>query len=524
MDSTTHNIREINLVDLMWYLCYRWRSLIVGMLFGALLFSGFRVYKNDTYNKNIEAQTVVQDASEAGEVAISDALTQQETVAVENAVFYTKQLQQYLDYQNESIYINLDPYNENVQILNYIVEVQKDAIAEDGMDAYALADLLKQSYVGYINSGAAAGAVKTLKGDMEQSSIDELISAEDLTSISDSSSFQSGSFATSGETTTFHLESDSNIERAYAVFEVKVLGSTASDAMMLAEALHQTLNGYTKTLTGALDDHTLRMSSSNSSVIVDNNLIGIQQSFNTNLMNARTNLSNLLAAFTDAQKVVYENITGYSADTGLLADAGSQSVMAVPEKVPLTSGLLKYLAMGLFIGLFLWAVFWAMIYILVPTLKTTDDITGYFRYYLMADLSCYQNKKKRFGYRLDGLLDRIRYRDIISLEEEQRLLATNLKVTCRKEQVSSVYLTSSYVMSDAEIQQVNALIAELSKEQIEAVYGRSIERDATSYEKMTEMGSVVYIERLGKSRFDSLEKIGAMTEKQGVKILGVVVM
>lgn len=103
------------------------------------------------------------------------------------------------------------------------------------MDANALADLLKQSYVGYINSGAAAGAVKAIDADMDQSAIDELISAVDLTSLSDSSSFQTGSFATSGGTTTFNVESDSNIERAYAVFEVTVLGSSEADANTLTD-------------------------------------------------------------------------------------------------------------------------------------------------------------------------------------------------------------------------------------------------------------------------------------------------
>ena len=522
MNNSPQRYQVVNLLDLLWYLCYHWRSLIVGMLLCALLASGFRVYKNDAYNAGVEAQLAAQESPEV-EVSIYDTLTQVEAAAVDNAVIYAQQLQQYLNYQKNSVYINLDPYNENVQILNYIVEVKKGDIAEEGMDANALADLLKQSYVGYINSGAAAGAVKAIDADMDQSAIDELISAVDLTNLPDSSSFQTGSFATSGGTTTFNVESDSNIERVYAVFEVTVLGSSEADAKKLADALDQTLNNYTATLTEALDVHTLTLSATNTSVIVDNNLVGIRQSFNTNLINARTNLNNLLAAFTDNQRMAYENITGYRADANTLTDTEAAETV-VPEKLPLTSGLAKYLILGLILGIFLWAVVWAMIYILVPTLKTTDDITRCFQYYLMADLSCYQNSNKRFGAGLDKFLGKLRYRDALPLEEEQRLLATNLKVTCRKEEVSSVYLTSSYVMSDAEMQRIDALIESLGKENITAVYGRSVERDAESYEKMTEVGAVVYIERLGKSRFDSLEKISAMTEKQGVKILGVVVM
>lgn len=522
MNNSPQRYQVINLLDLLWYLCYHWRSLIVGMLLCALLASGLRLYKNDAYNAGIEAQLAAQDKDSSGEEQSTyDSLTQTEARAVDNAVLYTQQIQQYLDYQKNSVYINLDPYNENVQILNYIVEVRKDDIAEDGMDASALADLLKQSYVGYVNSGAAAGAVKAIDADMEQSAIDELISAIDLTSISDSSSLQTGSFSSSGSTTNFNMESDSNIDRAYAVFEVTVLGSSKEDAGKLADALDQTLSNYTKTLTDSLDVHTLTLSAANSSIVVDGDLVTARQNYNTNLINARTNLNNLLTAFTENQKLAYESMTDMQSDA-INETEGTDSV--VPDKIPLTSGLVKYLILGLFLGIFLWAVLWAMIYILVPTLKTTEDITRCFRYYLMADLTCYQDSNKRFGSGMDKFLRKLRYRDALPLEEEQRLLATNLKVTCKKEEVSSVYLTSSYVMSEAEMQRIDALIQSLAMDNISAVYGRSIERDAESYEKMTEVGAVVYIERLGKSRFDSLEKINAMTEKQGVKILGVVVM
>ena len=97
-------------------------------------------------------------------------------------------------------------------------------------------------------------------------------------------------------------------------------------------------------------------------------------------------------------------------------------------------------------------------------------------------------------------------------------------MTCRNEGVSSVYLTSSYHMTDEEAGIIQKLIDALKKENIKAVYGGSIERDAESYERMTDTGAVVYVEKLGKSRFNSLENIDAMTARQGVKILGVVAM
>lgn len=531
--------QEINLVDLIWYICSRWRLLIVAMLLFSLLAGCYQVYKNiannaaaDKQMSELEEEKKEEEEAEDRKRNVSyDSLTPTEAAAVDNAAIYAGQLQMFLKYQEDSVYVNLDPYNVNVQIVNYIVQVDKDEIAEDGMDANALADLLKQSYVSFINSGAAAGKLMEVYEGIEQTAIVELVSAENLNSITDSSSFQEGSFTSQGSTTTFRVDSDSSINRTYALFRVRVLGSSEKDADRLAKALDKVLKDYSVTLTKTLDQHTIKLSDSISSVIVDGGVLSARQNLQANLINSRTNLNNTLAAFTDEQKSAYQKLTGNRVDAVITEQSGDETENAEDEselllltKVSLTSGLVKYILLGLFGGLMLAAVFVAMTYVLVPTLKTTDDITRCFNYYLMADLSCYQKLPKRFGSGIDQFIHKLRYRDSLTLEEEQRLLATNLKVTCRNEGVSSVYLTSSYHMTDEEAGIIQKLIDALKKENIKAVYGGSIERDAESYERMTDTGAVVYVEKLGKSRFNSLENIDAMTARQGVKILGVVAM
>lgn len=527
--NESQRYQEINLVDLLWYIYSHWRLLIAMMLLFAVLAGCYQVHKNIANNAAAVKQ-MSELENEEGNFSYSN-LTPVEAAAVDNAVIYAGQLQMFLKYQEDSVYINLDPYNVNVEILNYIVQVDKEDIAEDGMDANSFADLLKQSYVSFINSGAAAGKLMEVYEGVKQTAIVELLSAENLNSISDSSTFQSGSFTSKGNTTTFRVESDSSIDRAYALFKVRVLGSSKQDAEKLAEALDNVLKDYSETLTETLNKHSLTMSDSGSSVIVDNNLVSMRQNLQTNLINARSNLNNTLSAFTDAQKSAYEKLTGNRVDAVITKGSGDGTETAEDEselllltKVSLTSGLIKSVLLGVIAGLLLAAVFVAMTYVLVPTLKTSSDITRCFNYYLMADLSRYQELPKRFGFGIDRFIHKLRYRDSLAMEEEQRLLVTNLKVTCRKEGVSSVYFTSSYHMTDREAWIIEGLIDALKKENITAAYGGSIERNAESYERMTDIGSVVFVEKLGKSRFDSLENIDAMTARQGVKILGVVAM
>lgn len=529
-NNAPQGYQVINLIDLLWYICCRWRVLISAMLLCAVLVGGYRVYKNNAFNAGLQQTQQAQENAGAGPSAYEQ-LTQAETVPVDNAVSYAMQLQLLLNYQESSVYLSLDPYHVNVQLLNYVIEVKGSDTAENGMDAGTLAGLIRQAYVSYINSGAAAGKLAETYTDMDQVSISELISAEELSQTSASSVSQQGSFTTNGDTTTFEVEPGSGADKAYALFRVRALGRTGEDAKTLADTLDQILKDYTAALTGTLDQHTVTLSDSNAGVVVDMNLAAARQNLQTNLINTRTGMNNLVAAFSDNQKAAYESILESSGiaeseatDETAGTDGAEGTIASGAQPISLTNGLAKFVLLGLFMGLMLAAVFLALIYVLVPTLKTTEDFTRCFQYYLMADLSCYQDAPKRFGAGVDCFLNKLRYRDRLPLEEEERLLATNLKVTCQKEGLTSVYLTSSHTLSEKELGIVQGLTEALKKENITVSYGRSIERDAESYENMTNTGAVVYVEKLGKCRFDSLENISAMTQKQGVKILGVVAM
>lgn len=521
MNNTPQRYQEINLIDLIWYICSRWRTVIAVMLLFAVLGGVYQLQRNIANNRAAASQAE-NEKEEDDESNIYQDLTPAEISAVENAAVYASQLQMYLDYQKKSVYINIDPYNEKIHIINYVIQVNEEDLAEDGMDAGSLAGLLKQSYMTYISSGACAGELAKTFEDIDQTALGELVYAEDVNSVSDASSYQEGSFTTNGGTTTFRVESDDSTHRAYAMFRVRVLGSTAEDAKELADAVDRNLMSYTDRLTEKLDKHEIKQTDTISSVIIDHSLISSRLGLQGNLINSRNNLNNTLAAFTDDQKTAYERLTGNSVTTALTEEETPVEDESVITAVPLSSGLVKYVILGLIGGMMLAAVGIAMVYVLAPTLKTNEDITRCFQYYLMADFSCYQDIKKRFGAGIDRFLHRLRYRDQLTLEEQKELLAANMKVTCRKEGVTSVYLTSSCRLNETESGIVSWLVDALKKENITAAYGGSIERDARSYENMTETGAVVYVEKLGKSRFDSLENIDAMTQKQGVKILGVV--
>lgn len=574
MNNSTPRTQEIDLLDMIWYLVYHWRSIIATTLVFMLLAGCLQGMKIVSHNKNVDAaieeQRIEEEEQKAKEEeeqqkeevekeqeelleedklnAYADKtnaqlsktynkLTSSEAVSVDYAIIYAKQLQMYLDYKATSVYINLDAYNEKIQTLNYLIKVDTSDLQKNGMEARALADALRQSYVYYVNSGAIASDVKEIYGNVKEASLCELISAEGLLSTDNSDSSQSGSFTENGLTTSFHITSDSNTTNAYALFMVKVAGKTAGDAKVIAEAFDSALAKYTESVGETLGKHSITLCNSYSSTIVNKDLMYAQINLDNSIINTRNSLNNTVAAFNEMQRKAYEELTGT-----LLAGSAPETVDVIApapttdetgetvetvyyteaDKLSLKRGVVKYAILGIFGGIFVMCMFWAMIYILAGTIKTTRDLTCGFGYYLFADLSVYEDRKKRLGWQIDSLLDRIRLRNKVSREEEATLMATNIKVTCEKNNVTSVYLTSTAVLSEGDKQMIYKLMEDLKRVGIAADFGGTIVRDSASYEKMIQTGNVVYVEKMRVSRVEDLIKAGAMTENQGVKVLGVV--
>lgn len=568
MNNSTPRTQEIDLLDMIWYLVYHWRSIISATLVFMLLagcLQGMRIVShNKEVDAAIEAQRIEEEAQKAQQAQEEEALEQQkveeealeeeksyaqfsgtynkltssEAMAVDYAMIYAKQLQKYLDYKATSVYINLNPYNEKVQTLNYMIEVETADLQERGMDARTLADALNQSYINNINSGAIVSDVTEIYGNVKEESLCELISAEGLNSTNNSDFQQTGSFTADGSTTTFHVTTDSNVTNSYALFMVKVAGRTAEDAKEIAEAFDGALSKYTESVGETLGKHSITLCDSYSSTIVNKDLMYAQINLDNSIINVRNSLNNTVAAFNEMQRKAYGELTGTllagsaqetvdviapASTTGETGEALENVYYTEADRLSLKRGVIKYVLRGFLGGLFVMCTFWTIVYIMVGTVKSTIELTRGFGYYLLADLSVYKERKKKgLGNRLDCFLDKLRNRNRVSREEELALMATNIKVTCEKHGVKSVCLTSTVVLKEEEKQLVQNLMEQLKKANITADFGGNITKNCSSIEKMIQTGNVVFIEKLGETRTKDLLQLHSMTTTQGVEVLGVV--
>lgn len=494
--NSSKEVKSICLSDLFWNLVSHWRSILIFALVLCLSLCGYKVLKNIEKNKEIDKainkQVEVRPEDGVKEHVYYEMLTDTEANAVDSAVELAELIKKSDEYVKTSSYFKLDPYNEKIRILKYVIKASKNN-----------AKMLRDAYIDYVNSGVLASDIGSGNNEAEILEVNELIFSEAIRGQNKVGYSSSNEY----ESTSENVDSE--------MFSIYIVGNKQED---IADRTKNAIERYTEKIEELLGKHEIQFVSEDDSVIVDSILASKQREMVLNCTNYRTSLNNLLDSFTEEQVLAYKELTDEINQVETGNDYSNE------EKVSLTSSVKKYATLGIVGGIMLGVIFWILIYIFSLTAKTPDDITDTLGFYLMADFVPYRTKGKCFGYKLDAWLNRQRYRNRTDEQAERELLVSNIKVTCQKHELKSVYLTSSIQLNASENEKIENLIRKLKENGIEAALGLPVARSAESFEKMIEYGNVIFIEKIGVSRMDNMEKMGAMAEKQDVKVLGIVVV
>ena len=135
--------QEINLMDLFWNILLAWRQIICFGIIAAILVSGLK-YVLD-YRAYRIAQNIEKEREEIN-------LTEEEEEDLETARVMVKRIKNYEKYLNESVLMQIDPYEKPVAELQYYVE--SDYTYNYTQDnPYDYTGNLMALYCNYIKSG-----------------------------------------------------------------------------------------------------------------------------------------------------------------------------------------------------------------------------------------------------------------------------------------------------------------------------------------------------------------------------------
>lgn len=487
--------REISISELLWKIVKEWRIVIVFAVVFAVALGAYKYHSDSAAiesSKN-EAKVSIEDM-EAG-------LSDDEVKSVEKAKEIQTQQAEKLKYQTESIMMNLNPYAENVATLQYYVDTDYTMnLSQDIEQDYT--DELVSSYSTYIeNGGLGNAALAAIGWDTDCAYFNELIKL-------------GGRVTVDGNVT-------NSVAADGATFTIYVIGESEKNCAELSSIVQKIVADYQTKLVTEIGAHTLSLIDEYQSVIVDEALIAKQSDLNAQIANFQTQLDTLEATMSEAALAVLHQDEQQDTDeeANTETDTGAQ-LADIPASAHIS---VKYIILGFVLGIVIACVWIALRYILNCTVKTSGELTTLYGVRLFGDRHVADSKKKIFAG-IDTWLNHLKNKNPLSAEEQQELILTNLRVTCKQESIQKIFATSSLHMSETDKEVVMNLTSSLKEYGIEMVYGDNILRNAASIEQMAEIGQVVVFEKLGRSDYTSIEKELTLCEEQKAKVLGVVVL
>lgn len=255
--------KGINIHDLFRYIISEWKKIIIlSLIF--FVFLGVGSYFKYKTSNNQSAQTP----------ASMESLSSIQQVRVKNAAKLYEELNNLGDYIETSAYMQLDPYNSNICVIQYLVDSDDDSSQKK---AYEL-------YTNFIERGKLKEQLETELG-VEINNISDLVSLNDF------------SFYTS--------EMNIELELNKNVFCIKINALNEEMCVKIATVVKKCLNEYKNvTVDNLVSNYDLKLVSENSYVGLDKEVKETQDKIDESLKNKQSQISDLEVKMSDAEKSV----------------------------------------------------------------------------------------------------------------------------------------------------------------------------------------------------------------------------
>jgi capsular polysaccharide biosynthesis protein len=484
MESRKVYEKEISLWDLFWKIILDWRRLLAfSLVFMILVPIGGYMKEQRSYNSAYaEYQKKIAAIEAEGQDAVNEeTFTEEELQQLNDA----KSVQNLLDrsrlYMQNSIYMNLNAYKENVLIMEYYVDSDYTFnYTEDNRVNYT--DALVSAYENYAQNS-----------DLAQQMIDKLSLSDEIRYVEELISVDSD---LSGKS-----------------FSVEVAYPDASVLSDIAEVVKDSLDAQTPVFSKSIGSHSLKLLSEETTVRTDDKLINAQQDYQTMVNNYRNQLKTLKTGMSNAQLEALGDAVIDEEET----DEGSMT-NATPVE-PVKPGFsTKYLVLGFALGVILSAM-WSVCQILFAgRLQNTAEVFDVYGVRLFGSV---QTASKKSG--VDAFLLKIKNRNRKQMTEDEQLslIASNIELVCKNDDLHQIYLTGSeWEKLDSQLR--DKISEALSKAGIKVLSGGNVCYDMKSMRSANEIHNVVLIEQAGVSAYREIEQEIRLFGEQGVKVLGCV--
>lgn len=466
--------REISLKELFWKIVLAWKAwLICGVIF-AVLFAGLR-YVKDMRSYQVAIESLKSTKGNTAKDVAETVLTADECQEVQDA----KSIQQAMDksrkYLQESVLMNIDPYQEQSLILQYYIDSDYTwNINKDFSGDYTSA--VTNAYAEYVKSGVVAKRIQEELGlDVEERYIEELISVEELESA----------------------------VKTEDILTVQVIYNDEKVLEQMAQILKECLEEQTATINNTVGSHTLKLLSENIAVHTDSELAEKHSTVQSQMDSYRTQLNTLLDTMTEDQLAELDIVLAEEEEivTGTLVKPSFSK---------------KYLVLGFATGVIMVILWICGVAIFTSKLQSSQELETMYGLRLFGTM-----KKERKAVGLDKVLLSLKNRNQKQLSKKAsfQFLISNLELACKAENVTQIFMTGTEI-EHMEKAWLEEFVQKMEQAGIIVVYGENICYDAVDLRKASEIGCAILLEESGCSIYEEITKEVKILSEQNVKILG----
>jgi hypothetical protein len=469
--------RIITVSDLIVEIIRRlWFVILMAVVFAVLL-GGYK------YVKDIKEASVEQTDTD-----ISDAeseLTEDELKEVNNVLLMQDNLCQQQEYTENSVLMQINPYNESTVVLQYHFETEQ---SEETID---YSNDLLSSYQNYVNDGALASDLAKKGEKLDIQYLAELIS------------FTSDSNGENGVAETITWVSGKS-------FEIKVIHADEDACQALALKVNECMEEYQRVLQETLGEHSLILVGNTYSRVVDKSLWSYKYDRANSIVAMQEKIDTLKDKMSEQQLEAFEK-----SSKQIVADQQEENAETEQTSVRVSK---KYVAAGGLCGILLACILLVVLYVLRGTINKAEDIQYLYNLRILGELNA-SDRKNIFLIVWNRILGK--KGTALTVEEEEQLFMSNLKISCEKNGIQKLLINGNGQQNTGWMESVKK---ELCQTGVEVIIEDDIFHSPDTFEKLKEIDYVVLVEKIRNSRYEDIVGEIRICMEQQIEILGAVVV
>lgn len=467
MNNRRNDEREINLVDMFWAVCLKWRAMLLWGILFALILGGIGYY-NNARKQDIEA--------------LEGKLTDKDRIQVDTYLTYQELYDMQKDYNKNSPLMQLDPDEFYVNVLTYYVDnhhvVEYPVISEND-NIYAL----MQSYRTVLRTDTFTDAIAETM-DMDEAEKRYGIELVDL----------------------YNAYGDMGIPTdTYNMMTITVYGETLQDCEKLSALVQSTIEENKTEMENRFGAHDITLVDNIAKQVSDMDLSVYQKTnidnlslYDTSLESSAASLSSAALSYADVVKEKKEN--------------------EEKDESPID---IKSIIIGFVVGLFAVIFISAMGYILNKKHRYEDDYERTYGVKFLGTVGSNVTEKKKLFSGVDRRIYKKRHANIHKLTpgEEEDMAASGIKLLAKKACADKVYLTGATIDEVSE-DIIDTFTKRLGKDGIELVAGKPIIYNAEALENASETGYIVMIDKIGEATYNQVYDMLDCCDNHKICVLG----